>query len=188
MPKKLGNHSRDLELDDLVLVVTETRQDLVAVLVEFGTTFGCSNRSVELHRGRDEAVGRAVGGRCLADVAVRQRLRILDHFERVLGEGPLALEVLEACAPLAQRGSQENLGQDLARYAGVLCQQLRRREARVVDEVFAADDPASSRPLAEALEAREGQEPPVLGPIGTDQRIERSRGATLARSPRVVEL
>src|SRR6516225_5174379 len=46
--RRSGNNSRDFELDDLVLVVAEARQDLVAVLVELGATLRRRRRAAEL--------------------------------------------------------------------------------------------------------------------------------------------
>ena len=74
------------------------------------------------------------------EVAVRLDLDVLRELQAVLRHRPLALEVVEADPPLAQRRRLEGLLQDGAGRGGVGGQLLVRGEPLVGDQVLAPDD------------------------------------------------
>ena len=86
----------DLEVDDGVPVEPELAEDVIAVLVELGRPLGLRGLLVVLHRRGHQLEGCAARGLAVLHVAVGDALRIGDGFERVLHDGPLPDERLEA--------------------------------------------------------------------------------------------
>ena len=127
---------------------------------------------------RVKGVPSAVCG--LAEVAVRLDLDVLRDLDAVLGHRPLALERGEALAPFAEGSGLEGLLEDGTGGGGVGGQLLVGGEALVGDQLFAADDPAGTRPVAEPLQAGEGQEPLVLGQVGADEGVREVDAAAAA--------
>ena len=100
------------EVDDLFHVEADRLKDRVAVLVELRGPRDDAGSPSLLHRHADEAERRATGRLVLDQVAVGDRLRILRHLQRVLGDRPLADERLEPHLPLGEGRPGEHLVED----------------------------------------------------------------------------
>src|SRR5206468_3346012 len=92
----LRDDASHLQVDDRVPVDAEVGEDRVAVLVELGGPLGLGGLAAELDRRRRELERDPVRRLELGDVAVGRGLWIDRRRERVLHDGPLSGEVVEA--------------------------------------------------------------------------------------------